>query len=75
MYTKTSTLCTKIKGGIIRLYTFTFGSIPSSAETLMSNCASVVNGETQYYHAPSNSDLQDIFTKIGKDLSDIHLSM
>jgi hypothetical protein len=75
MNTKTSTLCTNIKNANIRLYTITFGSIPSSAETLMSNCASVVNGETQYYHAPSNSDLQDIFTKIGKDLSDIHLSM
>ena len=34
-----------------------------------------MKGETLYYHAPSTSDLEDIFDKIGQDLSDIHLSM
>ena len=41
----------------------------------MRNCASVVDGETLYYHAPSNAELQNIFEAIGKDLSKIHLSM
>ena len=58
----------------IRVYTITFGNIPSSAETLMQNCASVVDSETLYYHAPDNAELQNIFSKIGQDLADIHLS-
>jgi Flp pilus assembly protein TadG len=73
--TRTSTLCTNVKAADIRLYTITFGSIPSSAQTLMSNCASVVDGQTLYYHAPGNSELEDIFEEIGQDLADIHLSM
>ena len=73
--TKTSTLCQSVKDAGIRLYTITFGDIPSAAATLMKNCASVNNGETLYYHAPSNSELEDIFASIGKDLSEIHLSM
>jgi len=72
---KTSTLCTNAKTDGIRIYAITFGDIPSSAATLMQNCASVVNGETLYYHAPSNSELESIFYTIGEDLSDIHLSM
>jgi Flp pilus assembly protein TadG len=73
--TKTSTLCTNVKADGIRLYTITFGDIPTAAQTLMQNCASVVDGETLYYHAPSNAELEDIFYAIGEDLSDIHLSM
>jgi hypothetical protein len=73
--TKTSTLCTNVKNGGIRLYTITFGDIPNSAKTLMENCASVDKGAALYYHAPSNSELEDIFHKIGEDLSEIHLSM
>ncbi len=80
---KTATLCSNVKTNAtsgttdddIRIYTITFGSIPSSAETLMKNCASVVNGETLYYHAPGNDELKEIFSKIGKDLADLHLSM
>ncbi len=73
--TKTSTLCQNVKNAGIRLYTITFGSIPSAAATLMRNCASVDKGESLYYHAPSNADLQNIFASIGQDLSEIHLSM
>ena len=73
--TKTSTLCQNVKDAGIRLYTITFGDIPSSAETLMENCASVDNGEALYYHAPSNSELENVFYAIGEDLAEIHLSM
>ena len=79
---KTAALCTNVKTNgttnttkdDIRVYTITFGSIPSSAETLMRNCASVVDGETLYYQAPDNAELQNIFAKIALGLSDIHLS-
>jgi Flp pilus assembly protein TadG len=73
--TKTRTLCTNVKNAGIRLYTITFGDIPNAARTLMRNCASTDNGETLYYHAPSNEELQNVFHSIGEDLSDIHLSM
>ncbi len=79
---KTAALCANVKTNgtssitqdDIRVYTITFGDIPPSAETLMKNCASVVDGETLYYHAPDNAELQNIFSKIGQDLADIHLS-
>ena len=74
--TKTSSLCTNVKNANIRLYTITFGSIPTSAQTLMQNCASKdKENNPLYYHAPSNDELEDIFHKIGEDLSEIHLSM
>jgi hypothetical protein len=41
----------------------------------MRNCATVDDGETLYYHAPSNSELQNVFHSIGEDLSEIHLAM
>jgi hypothetical protein len=73
--TKTSTLCTNVKNGGIRLYTITFGSISSSSQNLMRNCATLDDGERLYYHAPTTGELQDIFKQIGEDLSEIHLSM
>jgi hypothetical protein len=42
---------------------------------MLDDCASEVDGETLYYHAPSTSALEEIFREIGEDLSDIHLSM
>ncbi len=80
---KTTALCQNVKTNgttnttedDIRVYTITFGSIPSSAVTLMRDCASVVDGKTLYYHAPDNAELQNIFSEIGQDLADIHLSM
>ena len=68
-------MCESVKAAGIRLYTITFGDIPTSAETLMQNCATEDNGEKLYYHAPSNSELENIFYSIGEDLSEIHLSM
>jgi hypothetical protein len=73
--TKTRTLCTSIKDAGFRLYTITFGDIPNAARTLMRNCATDDDGETLYYHAPSNEELEDVFHSIGEDLSEIHLSM
>ncbi len=72
---KTASLCENVKNDHIRLYTITFGDIPSAAESLMHDCASVQDGERLYYHAPSNAELESIFYAIGQDLADIHLSM
>ncbi len=81
--TKTATLCTNIKtngtssdtSDDIRLYVVTFGTISSATTTLMTDCASTDKGVKLYYHAPTTSDLADIFAQIGHDLTDIHLSM
>jgi len=80
---KTATLCSNVKtnntpsdsSDDIRVYVITFGTISSSTETLMTNCATVDHGSALYYHAPKTADLQDIFAEIGRDLSEIHLSM
>jgi hypothetical protein len=75
MDARTASLCTNVKNAGIRLYTITFGSIPTSSQTLMRNCATVDKGEALYYHAPSNTELQDVFNRIGEDLSEVHLAM
>ncbi len=73
---KTASLCSNVKSAKIRVYAITFGSVTSSAESLMENCASKGDdGNPLYYNAPSSSELKDIFHTIGEDLSEIHLSM
>ena len=73
---KTSPLCESVKAGAkIRLYTISFGTMSASSQAMMRNCATLDKGARLYYHAPATSDLQDIFNAIGKDLSEIHLSM
>ena len=72
---KTSTLCENVKGAGIRLYTISVGTMTASSQTVMRNCATLDKGARLYWHAPSTSDLEDIFEAIGEDLSEIHLSM
>jgi Flp pilus assembly protein TadG len=73
--TKTASLCTSVKAAGIRLYTITFGTLSSATQTMMQNCATLDEGERLYYHAPNSSDLEDIFVRIGEDLTRVHLSM
>lgn len=82
--TKLGTLCTSVKQNStptdtsddIRVYTITFGSTLSAAvQTMMENCSTLDDGERLHYHAPTSADLDDIFTEIGEDLREIHLSM
>ena len=73
--TKTGTLCTSVKAAGIRLYTITFGPLSEDTQTMMSNCATEDEGERLNYHAPTSEDLDEIFVKIGEDLSRVHLSM
>jgi hypothetical protein len=72
---KTEDLCENVKNAGIRLYAITFGAMSDDDEELMENCATEDDGEPLYYHAPTTSDLEDIFREIGEDLSEIHLSM
>ena len=72
---KTSELCGNVKASGVRLYTISFGSMSASSQAMMRNCATLDEGARLYYHAPATSDLKDIFAAIGKDLSEIHLSM
>lgn len=80
---KTSTLCTNIKqngtaadtSDDIRLYVVTFGTITTSTTTLMTNCATVIAGDPLYYHAPTTSDIADVFQKIAADLTNLRLAM
>jgi Flp pilus assembly protein TadG len=73
--TKTSTLCTNMKTAKVRVYTIIFGSVGTATQTLMKNCATVSEGESLFYQAPTSSELETIFDKIGKDLTKLHLSM
>lgn len=73
--TKTSTLCESVKGAGVRLYTISFGTMTTSSQTMMRDCATLDKGARLYWHAPATSDLEDIFEAIGEDLSEIHLSM
>ncbi len=73
--TKTSALCGSIKTANVRVYTIIFGTVDSSTQTLMKNCATVDEGESLFYQAPTSSELESIFDKIGTDLTKLHLSM
>ena len=81
---KTAELCENVKGNgtvsedddNIRLYTITFGSMSVADENLMRDCASLDDdGDPLYFHAPTTGTLQGIFDEIGKDLTEIRLSM
>ncbi len=81
---KTATLCGNIKtngtpsdtSDDIRVYTISFGpALTGATKTMIENCATVDNGEKLYYHAPTNSELEDIFDEIGEDLNKLRLSM
>ena len=73
--TRTGTLCTSVKAAGVRLYTITFGPLSEDTQTMMYNCATEDEGERLNYHAPTSEDLDEIFVKIGEDLSRVHLSM
>jgi uncharacterized protein YegL len=74
---RTALACDKVKAATgdatkpIIIYTITFGSVASGAQTLMQNCAT---DPEKYFHAPSNSDLQTVFDEIGTQISELFLS-
>lgn len=65
-------ICTNIKDDGIIIYGITFGSTPDSAtRNAFEACASK---PAYYFHAPNNSELQDVFDAIGRQLSNLRLS-
>lgn len=64
--------CTNIKDDDIIIYGITFGSSPDNdTKTIFENCAS---DPAYYFHAPSNSELEEVFETIGRQLSNLRLS-
>ncbi|HEY7765628.1 MAG TPA: pilus assembly protein TadG-related protein [Aestuariivirgaceae bacterium] len=74
---RTAVACDKVKAASgdpekpIVVYTITFGSLASGAGSLMQACAT---DPEKYFHAPSNADLQTVFTDIATQISDLYLS-
>lgn len=65
-------ICTKMKEKDINIYTVTFQSgVPAATREYYRQCAS---DPSQYYHAPSNAELVDVFQQIANQLSKLHLS-
>ncbi|MCK0068191.1 TadE/TadG family type IV pilus assembly protein [Kordiimonas laminariae] len=65
-------ICTNIKDDDILIYGITFGSTPdSSTRSAFEACAT---NPGFYFHAPNNDELQDVFDKIGRQLSNLRLS-
>jgi hypothetical protein len=65
-------MCTAMKDEDIIIYTITFGSSPNATtQTLFRNCASE---DDLYFHAPSNSTLQQIFVQIAGELSNLRIA-
>jgi hypothetical protein len=64
-------VCTAMKNSGIIVYAITFGSDASSgvAQQVMQSCASPGN----YYHAPTNATLDQIFQQIAGNLGILRL--
>jgi hypothetical protein len=63
-------VCTAMKDEGIIVYAITFGSVSSTAASAMRNCASPGN----YYNAPSNSTLNQIFQQIAGNIGMLRLT-
>jgi hypothetical protein len=65
-------MCTGMKNASIIIYTITFGGTPNGAtQTLFRNCAS---DPEKYFHAPSESQLQQAFVQIADELSNLRIA-
>lgn len=65
-------MCTTMKDSEIIIYTITFGGSPGSAtQNLFRACASE---DDMYFHAPSNSTLQQVFATIADELSNLRIA-
>jgi len=64
--------CEAMKAEGIIIYAITFGSTPNTdTQNLFRNCASK---SSFFFHAPSNAILEDVFTTIGRQLSNLRIS-
>ncbi|MCB1384990.1 MAG: VWA domain-containing protein [Nitratireductor sp.] len=64
--------CATIKKDDITIYTITFGTLTEETKTLMRDCATA---PSNYFHAASGRQLNEIFSAISSQISALHLSM
>lgn len=66
-----STVCTNMKNNNIIVYTISFGSLSSSSQTMLRNCATQSD---YYFPSPNNATLAAAFKAIGDSLSNLRVS-
>ncbi len=66
-----ATTCTNMKANNIIVYTISFGSINTTSQNMMRNCATQSD---YYFPSPSASELQQAFKAIGDSLSNLRVS-
>ncbi len=66
-----SQVCTSMKNNNILVYTISFGSVSSSSQTMLRNCASQSD---YYFPSPTSNDLQHAFRAIGDSLANLRVS-
>jgi hypothetical protein len=65
-------MCEAMKAQDIIMYTITFGGTPDSGtQQLYRDCATE---EDMYYHAPTNSQLQQVFVTIADELTKLRIA-
>lgn len=68
---RVTTLCNNIKANGIIIYTITFKLNNATTQQVFRNCAS---DTSKYFNSPSNSQLQETFNAIAKDLGSLRIS-
>jgi hypothetical protein len=72
---KVERVCEKVKDTGIRVYTILFQVDFEATKEIFRNCASEdENGEPLFYYVPDASQLQTAFSKIGEDLTSLHIA-
>ena len=69
--TRLGQVCTSMKNNNIIVYTISFGSISSSSQTMLRNCATQ---SSFYFASPDNATLQLAFKAIGDSLANLRVS-
>ncbi len=68
-------LCSSLKGNGVYVYVIALDTpsdpIDANTQSLLQSCATAVN---YYFHSPSSSQLQSIFSTIGDSLSNLRVS-
>lgn len=69
--TRLSQICTSMKTNNIIIYTIAFGTLSSSSQTMLRNCASQPD---YFFNSPTSTELQAAFNTIGDSLSNLRIS-
>ena len=64
-------MCTTIKQNGVTIYTILFNNNTPATQTLFQNCASK---PSDYFLSPTGTDLQNAFSQIGRDLSNLRIA-